>query len=197
VRSRGSRRSRHCQAFDSRGRLLAPDRPEPRRVSFTTSLRGAGANPSRRARMPPALRAYQYNLLAYKRTWRDRSPRRSLSGALPRRDRRSLGHLIDHGSNQAVGGVPYLWFLAPGLLAGRPCRSGERVDVSGDGGDQVAEDLLRDARHAARSDRRPLWPPAVDLDSCRPGLGRLPRRDERRSTRCLRCGRWRRSRPQS
>ena len=71
-------------------------------------------------RMPPVLRAYQYNLLAYKRTWRGSLTTTFLYPVLYLAAMGvGLGHLIAHGSSdQAVGGVPYLWFLAPGLLAG-------------------------------------------------------------------------------
>jgi lipooligosaccharide transport system permease protein len=75
--------------------------------------------------MPPALRAYQYNLLAYKRTWRGSLTTTFLYPVLYLAAIGvGLGHLIDHGSNQAVGGVPYLWFLAPGLLAGTAMQIG-------------------------------------------------------------------------
>jgi lipooligosaccharide transport system permease protein len=66
------------------------------------------------------LRAYQYNLLAYKRTWRGSLTTTFLYPVLYLAAMGvGLGHLIAHGSSdRAVGGVPYLWFLAPGLLAG-------------------------------------------------------------------------------
>jgi len=70
--------------------------------------------------MPPVLRAYQYNLLAYKRTWRGSLTTTFLYPVLYLAAMGvGLGHLIAHGSSdRAVGGVPYLWFLAPGLLVG-------------------------------------------------------------------------------
>jgi lipooligosaccharide transport system permease protein len=88
-------------------------------LSFFPQLPSAVATRQRRARLSPALRAYQYNLLAYKRTWRGSVTTTFLYPVLYLAAIGvGLGHLIDHGSNQAVGGVRYLWFLAPGLLAG-------------------------------------------------------------------------------
>jgi lipooligosaccharide transport system permease protein len=67
--------------------------------------------------MPPALRAYQYNLLSYKRTWRGSLTTTFLYPVLYLAAIGvGLGHMIDHGG-QAVDGVPYVQFLAPGLLA--------------------------------------------------------------------------------
>jgi len=69
--------------------------------------------------MPLALRAYQYSLLAYKRTWRGSVTTTFLYPLLYLAAIGvGLGHLVDHGSRQAVEGVPYISFLAPGLLAG-------------------------------------------------------------------------------
>ena len=70
--------------------------------------------------MPPVWHAYQYNLLAYKRTWRGSLTTTFLYPVLYLAAMGvGLGHLIAHGSSdRAVGGVPYLWFLAPGLLVG-------------------------------------------------------------------------------
>jgi len=67
--------------------------------------------------MPRAVRAYQYNLLSYKRTWRGSITTTFLYPVLYLAAIGvGLGHLIDHGSRRAVEGVPYIWFLAPGLL---------------------------------------------------------------------------------
>ena len=84
-----------------------------------TGPRG-GPTPTRRKAMPPVWRAYQYNLLAYKRTWRGSLTTTFLYPVLYLAAMGvGLGHLIAHGSSdRAVGGVPYLWFLAPGLLVG-------------------------------------------------------------------------------
>jgi lipooligosaccharide transport system permease protein len=69
-------------------------------------------------RAPLALRAYRYNLLSYRRTWRGSITTTFLYPVLYLAAMgEGLGHLIDHGSTTAVEGVPYLWFLAPGLLA--------------------------------------------------------------------------------
>lgn len=75
--------------------------------------------------MPLALRAYQYSLLAYRRTWRGSLTTTFLYPVLYLAAIGvGLGHLIDHGSRQAVEGVPYIWFLAPGLLAGTAMQIG-------------------------------------------------------------------------
>jgi lipooligosaccharide transport system permease protein len=63
-------------------------------------------------------RAYEYQLLAYRRTWRGSifnsffSPTMFLLAMGV-----GLGSYIDRGSSAATGGVPYLAFIAPGLLA--------------------------------------------------------------------------------
>jgi len=94
-------------------------------VSVSTWPPPVGASPPPRARMPLALRAYQYNLLAYKRTWRGSLTTTFLYPVLYLAAIGiGLGHLIDHGSSRAVEGVPYLWFLAPGLLAGTAMQIG-------------------------------------------------------------------------
>jgi lipooligosaccharide transport system permease protein len=89
------------------------------------SLTSQAVGPPRPSRVPPALRAYQYNLLAYKRTWRGSLTTTFLYPVLYLAAIGvGLGHLIDHGSKQAVEGVPYIWFLAPGLLAGTSMQIG-------------------------------------------------------------------------
>ena len=94
-------------------------------MSVSTWPPPVGASPPPRARMPLALRAYQYNLLAYKRTWRGSLTTTFLYPVLYLAAIGiGLGHLIDHGSSRAVEGVPYLWFLAPGLLAGTAMQIG-------------------------------------------------------------------------
>ena len=78
-----------------------------------------GEQVGRHWRAPLALRAYRYNLLAYRRTWRGSLTTTFLYPLLYLAAIGvGLGHLVDHGSRQAVEGVPYIWFLAPGLLAG-------------------------------------------------------------------------------
>jgi lipooligosaccharide transport system permease protein len=75
--------------------------------------------------MSPALRAYQCNLLAYKRTWRGSLTTTFLYPVLYLvAIGVGLGHLIDHGARRAFGGVPYLWLLALGLLAGKAMHIG-------------------------------------------------------------------------
>ena len=137
-------------------------------LTSVTSPAAAG-HVTARSRVPPALRAYQYNLLAYKRTWRGSLTTTFLYPVLYLAAIGvGLGHLIDHGSNQAVDGVPvHLVPRARAAGGNGDADRGERVDLPGHGGDQVAQDLPRDARHAARGDRRPLRPPAVDHDPSR------------------------------
>ena len=93
-------------------------------MSFTTSLRGAGANPSRRARMPPALRAYQYNLLAYKRTWRGSVTTTFLYPVL---------YLAAIGVGLGFGLQNIISNFISGLiiLAERPIAIGDRVEIGG------------------------------------------------------------------
>jgi lipooligosaccharide transport system permease protein len=80
---------------------------------------------SRRWKRPLALRAYQYNLLAYRRTWRGSLTTTFLYPVLYLAAMGvGLGRLIDHGSTVAVEGVRYVWFLAPGLLAGTAMQIG-------------------------------------------------------------------------
>lgn len=94
-------------------------------MSVSPPVSSGAAAPPRRSRTPPALRAYQYNLLAYKRTWRGSLTTTFLYPVLYLAAIGvGLGHLIDHGSKQAVDGVPYVWFLAPGLLAGTSMQIG-------------------------------------------------------------------------
>jgi lipooligosaccharide transport system permease protein len=90
----------------------------------TLPLRGS-SNPRRARRAPLALRAYQYSLLSYRRTWRGSLTTTFLYPVLYLAGMgEGLGHLIDHGSNTAVQGLPYVWFLAPGLLAGTAMQIG-------------------------------------------------------------------------
>ena len=88
-------------------------------MTFTSRFSFIAAIRSRPVRLAPALRAYQYNLLAYKRTWRGSITTTFLYPVLYLAAIGvGLGRLIDHGSSQAVDGVRYIVFLAPGLLAG-------------------------------------------------------------------------------
>ena len=60
----------------------------------------------------------------------------------------------------------YLSFLAPGLLAATAMQTARRrVDLAGDGRDQVDQDLPRHAGHPARRARRARRPPALDRRS--------------------------------
>ncbi len=67
---------------------------------------------------PRAFRAYEYCWLAYRRTWRGSVTTSFLFPVLYLAAMGvGLGTLINANSHHDVGGVPYLWFLAPGLLA--------------------------------------------------------------------------------
>ena len=88
-------------------------------MSVATSKTPATKASSRKIEMPLALRAYQYSLLSYKRTWRGSLTTTFLYPVLYLAAIGvGLGKLVDHGSTVAVEGLPYIWFLAPGLLAG-------------------------------------------------------------------------------
>ena len=77
-----------------------------------------GGRQARSWRAPLALHAYQYSLLSYKRTWRGSLTTTFLYPVLYLAAMgEGLGHLIKHGSSTAVQGLPYVWFIAPGLLA--------------------------------------------------------------------------------
>jgi lipooligosaccharide transport system permease protein len=76
---------------------------------------GAGSN-----RIAPILRVVEHHLLVYRRTWRGTvfstilNPLLFLAAIGV-----GLGTFIDQANPEGVGGVPYLVFLAPGLLAGQ------------------------------------------------------------------------------
>ncbi|MGA3352114.1 MAG: ABC transporter permease [Acidimicrobiales bacterium] len=94
-------------------------------MSLTTWPSPATTTAQRRARTPLALRAYQYSLLSYRRTWRGSLTTTFLYPLLYLAAIGvGLGHLIDDGSAHAVDGVRYIWFLAPGLLAGTAMQIG-------------------------------------------------------------------------
>jgi lipooligosaccharide transport system permease protein len=77
-----------------------------------------GESGHKRRPTPPPWRAYQYCLLAYKRTWRGSLTTSFLYPVLYLGSIGvGLGHLVRNGSSHAIQGVPYVWFIAPGLLA--------------------------------------------------------------------------------
>jgi lipooligosaccharide transport system permease protein len=83
------------------------------------------ADTPRPNRIPGAFRAYGYNFLAYKRTWRGSLTTTFLYPVLYLAAIGiGLGHLINNGPRRSVDGVIYLWFLAPGLLAGTAMQIG-------------------------------------------------------------------------
>ncbi len=76
------------------------------------------ASPAPARTVPPALREFAYWLHRYRRTWRGTvvlnvaNPLLFLTGIGA-----GLGALVNHNSSAALHGLPYLSFLAPGLLA--------------------------------------------------------------------------------
>ncbi len=78
----------------------------------------AGGGTAGRSALARGARAYEYQVLAYRRTWRGSifnsffSPTMFLLAMGV-----GLGTYIDRSSGAATGGVPYLTFIAPGLLA--------------------------------------------------------------------------------
>src|SRR5512141_90771 len=78
----------------------------------------AGGGTPGRSTLARVARAYEYQLLSYRRTWRGAifnsffSPTMFLLAMGG-----GLGSYIDRGGGSATGGMPYLAFIAPGLLA--------------------------------------------------------------------------------
>lgn len=66
----------------------------------------------------PAVRVFEHNVYVYRRTWRGTLFQTFLTPVLFLAAMGlGLGGLIDRQAGAALGGVPYLVFLAPGLLA--------------------------------------------------------------------------------
>jgi lipooligosaccharide transport system permease protein len=73
----------------------------------------------------PALRAVEASALTYRSTWRGSAFSTVLSPVLFLAAMGlGLGSLVDDGSQASLGGVDYLSFLAPGLLAGAAMQTG-------------------------------------------------------------------------
>ncbi|MCU1679202.1 MAG: ABC-type multidrug transport system, permease component [Frankiales bacterium] len=74
--------------------------------------------------LAPALREFSYGLLKYRRTWRGSiviglvNPLLFLTGI------GIIGKLIDNSAGGPLGGVPYLTWLAPGLMAASAMQMG-------------------------------------------------------------------------
>ncbi len=84
---------------------------------MTTDLETWGIHYAQGARMPPSLRVLRYHFSTYLRTWRSSLTSSFLSPVLYLAAMGvGLGSLINHHVG-TVGGVPYLSFVAPGLLA--------------------------------------------------------------------------------
>jgi lipooligosaccharide transport system permease protein len=73
---------------------------------------------ARRRTTPPAVRAMEYYLLAYRRTWRGTVVTSFLTPVLFLAAMGlGLGMLVDQNGTADLGGVEYVVFIAPGLLA--------------------------------------------------------------------------------
>ena len=107
----------------ARGRLPAPDRPEPRRVSAAApATRPSRAAPTGSSGSSASSSTTSWSIggRGAGRSSRRSSPRSSSSP----RSASGLGSFIDEANPGGVDGVPYLVFLAPGLLAGQAMNTG-------------------------------------------------------------------------
>jgi lipooligosaccharide transport system permease protein len=80
----------------------------------------SAASPSRPTRTPRAIRSLEYWMYQYKRTWRSTVTSGLISPLLYLAAMGvGLGSLVDkhHSSQTSLGGVSYVAFLAPGMLA--------------------------------------------------------------------------------
>ena len=77
------------------------------------------------ARMPYAIRAFRYWLVVYSRTWRGTVTTSVLNPVLFLAAMGlGLGTYVDKSHSSALGGLDYVVFLAPGLMAGTAMQSG-------------------------------------------------------------------------
>jgi lipooligosaccharide transport system permease protein len=75
--------------------------------------------------LPLALRSYEYWFFQYKRTWRGSAVSTVLFPVLFLASMGlGLGTLVDSSASRGVDGLPYLVFLAPGLLAAAAMQTG-------------------------------------------------------------------------
>ena len=75
--------------------------------------------------VPLALRSYEYWIFQYKRTWRGSVVSTVLFPVLFLASMGlGLGSLVDSSASRGVDGLPYLVFLAPGLLAATAMQTG-------------------------------------------------------------------------
>ena len=170
----GRRRPRAAAAFDARpaehagGRLPAPHRTHAGRLAMDSVLQ--------------PLRAYEHWLAQYRRVWRGTIGTSLVNPILYVTALGvGLGTIVDQTQN-TPGGVPYLDYVAPGpARRRRDADRHDRVELAGDGRDQVVARLPRDDRDAADRARRVRRPPAVRDHTGLHVRGRLSRRD-----RCLR-----------
>jgi lipooligosaccharide transport system permease protein len=83
------------------------------------------ASPPGRHPTPPAWRAFRYWLVVYRRSWRAGLTTSVLSPTLFLAAMGlGLGSFVDRSGAAALGGLDYLVFLAPGLLAATAMQSG-------------------------------------------------------------------------
>ena len=125
--------------------------------------------------MIQGLRVVQRNALVYRRVWRGSLFTSFLQPALFLTAMGvGLGSRIDSGGAALPGGVPFLHFLAPGLLAAACMQTGDvRIELSRAPQDDVAAQLRRDQRHAASRRRYRLWRTRVDRPAAVDGRCRL------------------------
>ena len=162
-RARAAARERARPALDARGRLPPPDRSH----AWSTNERARA--PAARVRVLAA--AVQAHLA------RHRDHERHQSGLLSRRARSRSRHAREQVERRSLG-VPYLDFVAPGLLAATAMQiASERGVLAGDGLVQVDAAVLRDAGDTARAARHRRRPPALDDDARRVDERDLPGRD--------------------
>jgi lipooligosaccharide transport system permease protein len=86
---------------------------------------GTGRAARGRRRLVPIVRVVEHHLMVYRRTWRGTVFSTVLSPILfLAAIGVGLGSFIDQANPTGVDGVPYLIFLAPGLLAGQAMNTG-------------------------------------------------------------------------
>ena len=108
-------------------------------------------------------RVFEHRLMAYRRTFRSTIFTSFVTPALFLAAMGlGLGSYVDSGDSAALGGITYLAFLAPGLLAAASDELGVlRGGLSDHERARVEPDLPRDVRHADLPARRHAGQPAV------------------------------------
>ncbi len=109
-------------------------------------------------------RVFEHRLLQYRRTFRSSIFTSFLSPVMFLTAMGlGLGAFVSPESSAALGGVPYLVFLAPGLLAATAMQSGVvRGDLPDHGRAGLEQDLPRDVRDADLAARHRARQPGLD-----------------------------------